>query len=94
MPRSLATAGADTMLTSCSSGRSTPATAAEVSALVFSSATSPAYSSRIMLGAVSVSWPAKEPSSSASFTKGLSLGASSALIDGKLTAFEIAPCSR
>ena len=40
---------------------------------------------------VSVSWPAKEPSFSASATNGLSRGASSAVIEGKLTAFEIAP---
>ena len=43
---------------------------------------------------VSVSWPANEPSFSASATKGLSFGASSALIEGKLTALEIAPRSR
>ena len=35
MPRSLATIGAETTLTSCSIGRSSPAIAAEVSALVF-----------------------------------------------------------
>ena len=41
MPRSLATAGAETMFTSASIGRSTPASAAAVSGLTFSSATSP-----------------------------------------------------
>src|SRR5262245_49483228 len=43
---------------------------------------------------VSVNWPANEPSFSASSMKGRSRGASSAVIDGKLTAFEIAPLSR
>jgi hypothetical protein len=41
MPRSLATIGADTTFTSCSIGRSRPAIAAEVSALVFICATAP-----------------------------------------------------
>ena len=40
---------------------------------------------------VSVSWPANEPSFSASATNGFSFGASSAVIEGKLTALEIAP---
>ena len=43
---------------------------------------------------VSVSWPANEPSFSASAMNGFSRGASSAVIEGKLTAFEIAPRSR
>jgi hypothetical protein len=42
---------------------------------------------------LSVNWPAKEPSFSASAMNGLSLGASSAVIEGKLTALEIAPRS-
>ena len=41
MPRSLATAGAETMLTSASIGRSTPARAAAVSGLTFRAETSP-----------------------------------------------------
>ena len=41
MPRSRADDGADTMLTSRSIGRSRPASAAEVSGLVFICATSP-----------------------------------------------------
>ena len=43
---------------------------------------------------VSVSWPANEPSFSASSMNGFSLGASSAVIDGKLIALVIAPVSR
>jgi hypothetical protein len=43
---------------------------------------------------VSVSWPANEPSRSASATNGLSLGASSAVIEGKLTALVMAPVNR
>jgi hypothetical protein len=43
---------------------------------------------------VSVNCPANEPSFSASSMKGRSLGASSALIEGKLTALEIAPRRR
>ena len=43
-----------------------------------------------MIGA-SVSWPANEPSLSASAMKGFSFGASSAVIEGKLTALVIAP---
>jgi hypothetical protein len=41
MPRSFATTGADTTLMSCSIGRSNPASAADVSALVFICATAP-----------------------------------------------------
>jgi hypothetical protein len=42
----------------------------------------------------SVSWPANEPSFSASEMNGFSRGASSAVIDGKFTALEIAPRNR
>jgi hypothetical protein len=41
MPRSLAMIGAETTFTSCSIGRSRPAIAADVSALVFIPATMP-----------------------------------------------------
>ncbi len=82
------------MLTVCSSGCSTPVRAAAVSALMFISATSPSYSRRMPLRLVSVSWPAKEPSSSASLTKGVRRGASSAVIDGMLSALETAPFIR
>ena len=82
------------MLTSASSGRSTPASAAAVSGLVLSVATSPEYSMRTPLMGVSVSWPAKEPSCSASRTHGLRRGASSAVMLGKLTALEMAPRKR
>ena len=94
MPRSRALAAADTMLTSDSDGRSTPARAAAVSGLVLSVATSPEYSRRMPLMLVSVSWPANSPSCSASFTQGRRRGASSAEMLGKLTALEIAPLSR
>ena len=94
MPRSRATTGAETMLMSCRNGRSTPVTAAEVSARVFICATAPSYSMRMPLIGASVSWPRNEPSFSASATKGFSRGASSAVIEGKLTAFWIAPWSR
>ena len=86
--------GAETTLTSWSIGRSRPASAAEVSALVFICATTPSKVSRTCLMPVSVSCPANEPSFSASAMNGLSLGASSALIEGKLTALEIAPRNR
>src|SRR3984957_6968858 len=43
---------------------------------------------------VSVSWPANEPSFSASATNGLSLGAPSAVIEGKFTALVRAPRTR
>ena len=43
---------------------------------------------------LSVSWPANEPSFSASSMKGFSFGAYSAVIDGKFTALEIAPLNR
>ena len=94
MPRSFALVAADTMLTSESEGRSTPASAAAVSGLVLRSATSPEYSRRTALMLVSVSWPANRPSCSASFTQGLSRGASSAVMLGKLTALLMAPLSR
>ena len=61
---------------------------------VFISATAPSYSMRMPLMGASVSWPRNEPSFSASDTKGFSRGASSAVIDGKFTAFWIAPWSR
>ncbi len=79
------------MFTVPSIGCSTPASAAEVSALVFISPTSPAYSMTIPVIASSVSWPAKEPSFSATPMNGFSLGASSAEIDGMLSALETAP---
>ena len=94
MPRSLALAAAETMLTFDSRGRSTPASAAAVSGLVFSVATSPEYSSRTPLMLVSVSWPANSPSCSASLTQGRRRGASSAVMLGKFTAFAMAPLSR
>ena len=59
--------------------------------LVFSSATAPSYSMRMPLIGASVSWPRKAPSFSASATKGFSRGASSAVIEGMLRAFWIAP---
>ena len=43
---------------------------------------------------LSVSWPAKEPSFSARLTKGLRRGASSAVIEGALSAFWTAPVIR
>jgi hypothetical protein len=49
---------------------------------------------RIALMPVSVSWPAKEPSFSARETNGRSFGASSAVIEGKFTAFWMAPRKR
>ena len=94
MPRSLATIGADTTLTSCSIGRRKPAIAADVSALVFICATAPSYEICTLLMPASVSWPANEPSFSASAMNGFSRGASSAVIEGKFTALEIAPRNR
>jgi hypothetical protein len=44
--------------------------------------------------AVPESWPANEPSCSASATRGFSRGASSAVIEGMLRAFNTAPVSR
>ena len=43
---------------------------------------------------VPVSWPAKEPSFSASVIQGLTFVASAALIDGMLRALVMAPVSR
>ena len=43
---------------------------------------------------LSVSWPANEPSFSASAMNGFSRGASSAVIEGKFTALEIAPAQQ
>jgi hypothetical protein len=43
---------------------------------------------------LSVNCPANEPSFSPSAMNGRSFGASAAVIDGKLTAFEIAPRRR
>ena len=43
---------------------------------------------------LSVSWPANEPSFSASSMNGRSFGDSYAVIDGKFTALEIAPYNR
>jgi hypothetical protein len=57
-------------------------------------ATSPWKVTRTVASPVSVSCPAKEPSFSAERDEGLQRGASSAVIDGKLTAFEMAPLSR
>jgi hypothetical protein len=42
----------------------------------------------------SVSWPANEPSPSASAMNGFNFGASSAVIEGKLTALVMAPRTR
>ena len=94
MPRSRATTGAETMLTVPSMGCSTPASAAEVSARVFISPTSPAYSMTMPVIGSSVSWPAKEPSFSATPMKGFRRGASSAEIEGMLSALETAPVIR
>jgi hypothetical protein len=79
------------MLTSCKEGLRTPYKAAAVIGFTFMLATLPSYSMRIPLTAVSVSWPANEPSSSASLTNGVSRGASSAEIDGKFSALVISP---
>ena len=62
--------------------------------MVFICATAPSKAICTLLMPVSVNWPAKEPSFSASATKGLSFGASSALIEGKFTALVMAPRSR
>ena len=95
MPRSLATTPAETMLTSISTGLSTPVNAAAVIGLTLRLATSPAYSRRTLSGKlVSVSWPAKAPSCSVSLRYGMRRDASSAETDGKLTAFDIAPFKR
>ena len=83
--------GAETMFTVPSIGCRMPESAAEVSARVFISATSPAYSMMMPVTASSVSWPAKEPSFSATAMKGLSRGASSAEMEGMLRALETAP---
>ncbi len=67
MSRSRAMTGALTMLTASSIGRSRAASAAWVSGRVFCSATAPSYSMVTSSSPVSVSWPANEPSCSASF---------------------------
>ncbi len=96
MPRSRATSGAETMLTAPSpiTGASIAAVSAAVSGRRFSSPTRPTYSISIERMACSVSWPAKPPSTSATRIQGRSTGASSAVIEGALIAFWMAPCSR
>ncbi len=93
MPRSRATSGAETMLTPPSpiAGVSIAAVSAAVSGRRFSSPTRPTYSISIERMACSVNWPAKPPSASATRTQGFRIGASSAVIDGALMAFWIAP---
>ena len=49
---------------------------------------------RTDLSPVSIVWPAKEPSCSASLRNGISFGLSSAEMDGKLSALTMAPSSR
>ena len=66
MPRSRAITGALTMFTELSCGRSTPISATWLSGLMLSAATWPSYSIDTALMSVSVSWPANEPSFSAS----------------------------
>ena len=94
MPFSRAIIAALTMLISGRNGLSAPVMAAAEIAFRLRCATAPSYSMRMPLTGASVSWPRKEPSFSASATKGLIRGASSAEIEGKFTALVIAPLSR
>ena len=65
-----------------------------VSGLMLSEAAWPSYSTTMRLIGSSVTWPAKEPSCSASFRYGRRRGASSTVTDGMLSALVTAPCSR
>ncbi len=94
MPFSFTMIGADTMLTSETWLRIRPASNADVNALVFIDAVAPSYRISISLIAFSVTWPAKEPRTSASRMNGFRIGASSAVIDGMLMALETAPLTR
>ncbi|MNL82970.1 hypothetical protein D3C87_2104940 [compost metagenome] len=77
-----------------SEGFSTPLMAAEIIGLMLRLATLPSNSSLMPLIAVSVSWPANRPRFSASLTHGVRIGASSAEMDGKLSALVISPLIR
>jgi hypothetical protein len=94
MPRSFTMIGAETMLTSETCGRISPASAALIRARVFIVVVAPSNRISTSLIGSSVTWPTNAPSTSASFTKGFSRGASSALIEGMLMAFETAPLTR
>src|SRR5487761_1587826 len=72
IPRALHTTGTLTMLTASSCGARSAASAIAVSGLMLSSAAWPSYSMAMLLSPLSVSWPAKEPSCSASLMYGLS----------------------
>ncbi len=67
-PRAAASAGAETWLTSLRAGLSTPASAAATSGLVLSSAGAPSKTTSTDCRLVASSWPAIEPSRSASAT--------------------------
>ena len=95
MPRSVATTGAETMLTVGSCGCSTPASAAAVSARVFISATSPSYSMTMPRDGVfgelageraELLGERDERASGAALPR--------PMIDGMLSAFETAPVIR
>ena len=86
--------GADTMLTSATCGRISPASVALISARVFIAAVEPSNRISTSLIGSSVTWPTKAPSTSASLMKGFSRGASSAVIEGMLMALETAPLTR
>ena len=94
MPRSFTMIGAETMLTSATCGRISPAKAALISARVFIVAVDPSNKISTSLIGSSVTWPTKAPSTSASLTNGFSRGASSAVIDGMLMALLTAPLTR
>jgi hypothetical protein len=94
MPRSRAITGPETMLISGFVARITPATAAADRARVFISAAAPLNRRLIARIGSSVIWPTKAPRCDDSRTQGVSTGASSAVIDGMLTAFDTAPWSR
>ena len=94
MPRSLAMIGAETMFTSCSIGRSRPAIAAEVSALVFISRDRALIVDLHRLDAALGQLPGERAELFGKRTNGFSRGASSAVIEGMLSALETAPRSR